>query len=1313
MTLLNSLYFTLSMKILYPLVALIILANSITAQTTLPPLFGNNNIQNGFLKNVGQVRDLNNKSVGFVYYQANISGQQVFITNYGLSILLARTKKITRVGGETKNEGTPKYLSPSDSLCIVNYEMERIDIVLKGASIIADNVVADITTQSPRFNFYLDKTQTKPQELQLQDEVLIKNVYPGIDWKVYVKKGANKNVSLKYDFIIHPGADPSRIQLSYSNNVHITSVNNEINASAKMGTLHEEKPFSYLQESNTEVPVVYNVKKNIISFNADKYDKNKTLVIDPSVFWMTYLSSTNHVSAYQSMYGSDVETDAAGNIFVQLSAAGNIPFPTLNPGGGAYYADVTSAPDGAMIIVKFAPGGQMLWSTYFGNGVGGLLMTTDKFGNIITLGMELNGSTTFPNPNPSIPLLNNGGYYDPVRKKYFISKFSNTGVLIWSSYYVNFSSYPTDMTFDINGNIYVTGCSEVHDFPVVNPGGGAYVVTNPQFGYAEVLFISQFNANNQLTWSTRIEGKDYDPYARVCTDKAGNIYIGGQTRSENYPLVNAGGYFNTNSYNSVISRFNPARQMTWSTYFPGAFTVADITTDDSCNLYVAADRRIVKFDSSTHWIYEKTVNTTRMHFWRKINYDRAHGQIQLLGQMNDNENGFPTINTACNGSFFNDGISPNNYNIATGPVFATINHDGAFTYRSLADWQYEYYEYNEMAVDIYGDLIYLFGNQQNGFYSPNPQLTDPGNGAYFDNICCYNGNGNTSALLMKLISSELSVNVQINPPVGCSCDGNANVIPQCGLAPFSYVWNNGATTAAVTGLCPGNYWVKVSDANNLSKTIPVVIPYPPGSITSFTSKIIPENCNKSNGKITVETVQGGTPPYSYSVDGVVYNISPQFTGLASGNYIVRVKDANGCVYNDTFFVSRIQGPASALYNTIESSCIADNGQLQITNVQGGIGPYQYTLSGIGTNATGIFTNLSASNYQLAIVDTAGCSFSKTIEIKKAVAATDANFNTGNDHCNQGIGFINVNNITGGTAPYTFSVDSISFITGTINNLKSNNYPLYVRDANGCVLKKGPIIINNESGPTATIYTKKEAYCGKLTGILEINLVQGGSAPYSYSIDGAGYLSTNVLTGIQSGNHILSVKDAHGCVYSESFEIKYTPIARINLSPIDTTVCYGETVRLLVTGDIDQVQKVNWNIPSQGLSATLKATDEQKIFVSIIDNNNCVIRDTSIIVIKSCNPPEKCIVIPNAFTPNNDGKNEMIGPIANGCIVKDIRFNIYNRWGELVFETKDLGIKWNGRYKGDPQPAGGYIFVCNYTTEDGVKREQKGTFTLIR
>jgi hypothetical protein len=131
------------------------LCQAVSAQQSLPSPFGSVLLPAGFLENRGQVRDLDNKPVDFVYFQANLAEQQVFITRYGLSLLLSRPKKITRIAATQKNTIPLHKQTPADTLSMGDYELEWIDTVLKNTSIIPGNITTQanprITTVQPLF----------------------------------------------------------------------------------------------------------------------------------------------------------------------------------------------------------------------------------------------------------------------------------------------------------------------------------------------------------------------------------------------------------------------------------------------------------------------------------------------------------------------------------------------------------------------------------------------------------------------------------------------------------------------------------------------------------------------------------------------------------------------------------------------------------------------------------------------------------------------------------------------------------------------------------------------------------------------------------------------------------------------------------------------------------------------------------------------------------------------------------------------------------------------------------------------------------
>ncbi len=1302
------------MKFLLAIFNLLLCTHSAFAQNEMPNILSPKANQSGFLENFGQVRDFDQKPVEHVFFEANFGNKQIFITDKGLSFLFSRVKKTRRIEAisrpqiATVNE---KHQQPADSQTLYTYELERVDLVLKNGSISKKNIEGKSAENSPIYHFYVTE-DVAGESVTLKSDILIKEVYPGIDWKLYIKTDPVKGDFLKHEFIVHPGANPAQISLQYSDNAKPELSGEAMQIKTTMGQLLEDKPYTYQLENKVEIPAAYNLQNNnTIGYQISAYDLNQTLVIDPSIFWLTYIHSSGDPQPHQSLEGEDVETDSAGNIFVLFSAAGNLPFPTLNPGNGAYYQEYTASPNGSVLITKFAPGGQMLWSTFFGNWICSEQMTVDKDGNIIAIGRQIYPNAEFPNPNPSFPLRNSGGYFNETRKTYFIAKFTNTGILNWSSWYLGFSSFPTDMSYDLNGNIYVAGWSKSHDFPNVDPGGGAYMVSTPQHGSEQVLFIAQFNSENKLTWSTRVEGSAYDPLARVCTDKLGNIYLGGQARSNNFPLVNAGGYFNQTQGN-VLAKFNPSRQLIWSTYLPDAFRFKDLTTDDSCNLYVAIGKKIFKFDPNTNLVFENNINNHKMYSWEKIQYDSFSDQIHVLGIMNDSYVGFSTINTACGGSFYYDGLPPRMFNIAVGPIFGTIDKGGNFIYLSLVDWGSEYYNYNEMTTDREGNIIYLFGNAHNNV-NPNPQVTDPGNGAYFNSTCGCTHQANPGSLLLKLEPSTISVKTEIMVANECGCETTVLVKPECGVAPFTYNWSTSDTTALVRGLCPGNYWVTVTDANKLSRKVAINIPIPENAMTSITATVVRENCTKSNGIINIEAVQGGIAPFTYSIDGVNFSSNSTFSSLDSGNHIIYVKDQNGCNFQDTVLIGRVNGPTSISFQTQSSTCIGADGQVEVANVQGGEAPYKYILNNSDTNNTGVFKNLMEGSYLLTVFDSAGCQLSSAVTITQTDPPTDVVFQVGNDPCKQGKGFLLVTEVIGGIGPFTYSTDGITYTSDTLKNLSAGSYTLYIKDKNDCLLKKDNIEVVDQAGPSGLTTRLAHAYCGKQLGSITIEQVEQGIAPYLYSLNNEAFSTVNEFTNLNPGIHHVAVIDNNGCSFSTTFQINYLPIPLLALVPADTVVCYNENIQLSMEGELEKIKQIQWNIPAANFAANLKVNDEKMVIVTITDSNACIIRDTAIIKPQACNPPETCLVIPNAFTPNNDGKNETIGPIANGCRIKSLHFYIYNRWGTPIFETKNLNSNWDGKYKDVLQPTGSYAYLCIYETEDGIRRQQKGTILLIR
>lgn len=198
------------------------------------------------------------------------------------------------------------------------------------------------------------------------------------------------------------------------------------------------------------------------------------------------------------------------------------------------------------------------------------------------------------------------------------------------------------------------------------------------------------------------------------------------------------------------------------------------------------------------------------------------------------------------------------------------------------------------------------------------------------------------------------------------------------------------------------------------------------------------------------------------------------------------------------------------------------------------------------------------------------------------------------------------------------------------------------------------------------------------------------------------------------SYILTAHDTKGCPKPGSDTVTVTVLPAINAhAGNDTAVVVGQTLQLNATGGISY----QWS-PSTGLSATnianptaLYTTPSEGILYRVLAYNEAGCVDSASLTVKVFSTmPE--VFVPTAFTPNGDGRNDILKPIAVGMQRIEV-FNIYNRWGQLVFSTSVNGKGWNGTINGQQQGPGTYVWMVKAIDYNGAPYVQKGTAVLIR
>lgn len=319
-------------------------------------------------------------------------------------------------------------------------------------------------------------------------------------------------------------------------------------------------------------------------------------------------------------------------------------------------------------------------------------------------------------------------------------------------------------------------------------------------------------------------------------------------------------------------------------------------------------------------------------------------------------------------------------------------------------------------------------------------------------------------------NSQLNVTYVINTPPSCiGNNGQLTLSVNGGNPPYSYVINGGAPQAnGVFGnLGAGTISYTVTDASACVGQ--GTIAFNPTVNITAAATFNNVACNgQSNGSITLSAT-GGQAAYTYSINGVTYQASNVFNGLAAGTYTVYAKDANGCVGTTTVTLTQ---PNALALNAIPTAitCFGQNNGSINAAATGGTAPYTYSLNAGAFGAAAVFSNLSSGTYTVGVQDANGCaqSFQTTVVEPTQIVVTGVSTpSTGTN------GTITLN-ANGGNMPYTYSLDGTNFYSGTLfTNLAPGTYTCYAKDVNGCVTTVQVIVqqtqgLSEENGLNVTM-----------------------------------------------------------------------------------------------------------------------------------------------------------------------------------------------------------------------------------------------------
>lgn len=382
--------------------------------------------------------------------------------------------------------------------------------------------------------------------------------------------------------------------------------------------------------------------------------------------------------------------------------------------------------------------------------------------------------------------------------------------------------------------------------------------------------------------------------------------------------------------------------------------------------------------------------------------------------------------------------------------------------------------------------------------------------------------------------SELTISVT---GTTASCNGSATANPSGGTAPYSYLWNTGATTQSIINVPAGTYSVIVTDSHNCSASGSFTITG--GSSINPTISLVQVSCfGAADGSITITGTNNGIAPFTYNLNGSSFQASNVFNGLSAGVYIVGVKDANGC----SDFVSKTIAQPDVLTVALDSlrkPCNgSNNGRIYITAKDGNTGKsFSWTGPNSYSSTSQNLAKVSAGIYNVTVTDSKGCSATLQVDLSEwpAINITEGITDV---VCNGDFSGAIDATVSGGTGE-GFGIlwkgpNGFTASTEDITGLSAGNYKLTVTDVgSGCSLQK-TITVQQFGNLTLSTTKTNVTGCSSLGSITTTS--SGGKLPHQYSLDGITYQESGNFTGLEGGTYTVWVKDANGCTNSKTLNV---------------------------------------------------------------------------------------------------------------------------------------------------------------------------------
>jgi len=1199
------------------------------------------------------------------------------------------------------------------------------------------------------FNFYIGTDQTRwKSDVHAWSTIIYRDIYDGIDWYMY-----EQDEYLKHEFVLEPGANAGDILLEYSFVDNLSLNDGNLSVHTSIGRVLELKPVAWqlLNGDTVFVPCNYVLKGKQVSFEfPEGYDKNTELVIDPTLVFSTYSGSTADNWGYTATFDQDGFVYAGGNVF-------GLGYPTT---GGAYQTSYGGNVD--VVITKYDTSGTFLiYSTYLG-GSGPEVpnsLVVNSANELYVLATT--GSSDYPTTAGVIDNTFNGGtaYTLTYVVNYTagsdiaVTCFNSTGTSLIASTYLggtandglNMSSvlkhnYADDVRgevlLDENSNVYIVSSTASANYPVTS----GVLQTTYGGGGQDGCITKVDRLLSTMIWSTFLGGTGDDAIYSISLNDDDAPYVAGGTTSTNFPTSSSAVFqtYQGGSADGFVARISPyGTSIVRSTYWgTSAYDqVYFVETDKQSNVYILGQTA----STGTVLISNALWNTPGGgQFISKLNLTMS-GTVwsTRFGTGGGTVDVSPTafLVDYCNNIYMSawGGPSLNGFGGTAGLPITS----GAFQ-STTDDNDYYFLSIKDDASDIvYGSF---FGGSSSEHVDGGTSRFDR-LGRIYQSVCAGCGgyddfptssgawsntnnstNCNNGVIKMDFNLPAIVADFDM-PPVICLPDTvdfiNQSYFPNPGISTCFWDFGNGATSTSCNPSyeypTSGIYTVTliVSDATScnqadtitqqiivLSNTTDTLadigmclgdfnqIGIPPLNDPSVTYLWTPSSFLSSNNISNPTAGPPVTTLYTLEIsNGVCTDTLIQ---------LVEVFDLQVDAGNDTLICAPtliLEADASG-GNTISYHWSSNNQFSDMLNAS-------YSDSTMQV----IYTY---PHWYYVLVDNGYCSALDSIFVDYQEIATPITESLPLCYgdCN---GTLTVNP-SGGLSPYSYYW-STGDNTQTIDSLCYGIYAVTVEDQQGCqtvdsFLLNQPPILQYSGNPTPV---NCDVACnGTITGY-----ALGGTPPLMFNWNSGG--TTEDLSNLCQGSYYLTVTDANGCEVLDTFIVEVDYIYdNIDVWADDDTIYQGQETGLHST-PIPGVT-YTWD-PPDGLSSiydtdpTASPDATTTYYVELDDGYGCKYVDSVTIVVLEVFCFEPYIFIPNSFTPNGDGQNDIL--FVRSQYIEEMYFAVYDRWGEKVFESTDPQYGWDGTFRGELLEPAVYDYYIEIRCYNELQFFKKGNITLLR